>query len=83
MIEEVVKMDGAIQRANNRLLDITGDEDAQRAYLVRFRAMCDMTSIKNTAREKGFEEGRKETRKEILKLFEQGLSIEEIKKQLT
>jgi hypothetical protein len=41
LIEEVVKMDSAIQTADERLLYVTGDEDAQRAYLVRFRAMCD------------------------------------------
>jgi predicted transposase/invertase (TIGR01784 family) len=87
LIEEVVKMDNAIQTANERLLYVTGDEDAQRAYLVRFRAMCDMTSMKNASHREGFKEGlskgREEGREEILKLFEQGLSIEEIKKRLT
>jgi len=103
LIEEVVKMDNAIQTANERLLYVTGDEDAQRAYLVRFRAMCDMTSAINSSHREGMQEGlakgreeglakgmqeglakgREEAREEILKLFEQGLSIEEIKKRLT
>jgi flagellar biosynthesis/type III secretory pathway protein FliH len=34
-------------------------------------------------REEGLAQGREEAREEILKLFEQGLSIEEIKKRLT
>jgi len=71
-------MDNAIQTANERLLYVTGDEDAQREYLVRFRAMCDMTSMQNAARRKGVEEGREE----VLKLFEQGLSVDEIKERL-
>jgi len=57
LIEEVVKMDSAIQTADERLLHVTGDEDAQRAYLVRFRAMCDLTSMQNASHRKGFEEG--------------------------
>jgi predicted transposase/invertase (TIGR01784 family) len=103
LIEEVVKMDNAIQTANERLLYVTGDEDAQRAYLVRFRAMCDLTSMQNAShregrkegleegieiglskgREEGISVGLSQGREEILKLFEQGLSIEEIKKRLT
>jgi flagellar biosynthesis/type III secretory pathway protein FliH len=34
------------------------------------------------AREEGLEEGREEGHEEVLKFFEQGLSVEEIKKRL-
>jgi flagellar biosynthesis/type III secretory pathway protein FliH len=34
------------------------------------------------AREEAYEDGREEGREEILKLFEQGLSIEDIKEKL-
>jgi flagellar biosynthesis/type III secretory pathway protein FliH len=34
-------------------------------------------------REEGLAQGREEAREEIMKLFEQGLSIEEIKERLT
>jgi DNA-binding NarL/FixJ family response regulator len=34
------------------------------------------------AREEGLSQGREEEREEILKLFEQGLSVDEIKQQL-
>jgi len=64
LIEEVVKMDNAIQMADERLLHVTGDEDAQRAYLVRFRAMCDMTSAMNASHREGLEEGLAKGREE-------------------
>ena len=82
LLEEVLKMDNAIQTANERLLYVTGDEDAQREYLVRFRAMCDMTSMKNAAHREGVKEGLAQGREEILKLFDQGLSVDEIKERL-
>jgi predicted transposase/invertase (TIGR01784 family) len=64
LIEEVVKMDNAIQTADERLLYVTGDEDAQRAYLVRFRAMCDLASMQNASHRKGREEGFAQGREE-------------------
>jgi predicted transposase/invertase (TIGR01784 family) len=89
LIEEVVKMDNAIQTADERLLYVTGDEDAQRAYLVRFRAMCDMTSIQNTSHREGRKEGLEEGieiglaqgRHEIARnALAQGLSAEMVQK---
>ena len=79
-------MDSAIQTANERLLYVTGDEDAQREYLVRFRAMCDMTSMQNAAHREGVKEGREEAREEdrlhFLELIDKGLTIEEIRERL-
>jgi len=37
---------------------------------------------RDEGREEGLSQGREEGRDEILKLFEQGLSVDEIKKQL-
>jgi len=86
LLEEVLKMDNAIQMANERLLYVTEDEDAQREYLVRFRAMCDMTSMQNAAHREGVKEGREEARKEdrqyFLELLNQDLTKEEIKERL-
>jgi len=82
LLEEVLKMDNAIQTANERLLYVTGDEDAQREYLVRFRAMCDMTSMQNASHREGMKEGIAQGREEVLKLLEQGLSVDEIKERL-
>jgi len=83
LIEEVVKMDSAIQTADERLLYVTGDEDAQRAYLVRFRAMCDLTSMQNAShrkgREEGFAEGMAKEKIEVAKnALAKGLSVEMI-----
>ena len=83
LIEEVVKMDSAIQTADERLLYVTGDEDAQRAYLVRFRAMCDLTSMQNTSHRKGLEEGlaqgmAKDKLEVAKKALAKGLSVEMI-----
>jgi predicted transposase/invertase (TIGR01784 family) len=59
LVEEVVKMDSAIQLADERLVYLSGDEDAIRAYEVRFKAMCDLTSMRNYATEKGHAKGYK------------------------
>ena len=77
LLEEVLKMDNAIQTANERLLYVTEDEDAQREYLVRFRAMCDMTSMQNAARREGREEGILITARNAL---EEGISVEMVQK---
>ena len=50
-------MDAAIQIANDRLAYVTSDEDARRAYIMRFKAMCDYTSGMNYATEKGMAKG--------------------------
>jgi predicted transposase/invertase (TIGR01784 family) len=79
LVEEVVKMDSAIQLADERLVYLSGDEDAIRAYEVRFKAMCDWTSAQNYATEKGREEGREESKFEIArKMKEMGDSVERI-----
>ena len=91
MISEVVNMDKAIQTANERLEYISGDEEARRAYMMRFKAMCDYTSTINYATEKGYnegiekgreqgmEEGQEKGRIEVAKnLFKIGYPIDEI-----
>jgi predicted transposase/invertase (TIGR01784 family) len=71
LVEEVKRMDSAIQMADDRLAYLSGDEDSIRAYEVRFKAMCDLTSMQNDATEtghaKGFKKGRKEGRAEGMK----------------
>jgi predicted transposase/invertase (TIGR01784 family) len=81
LIEEVVNMDTAILTADERLLYVTGDEDARRAYLTRFKAMCDWTSAQNAShrkgREEGFEEGILITARNALA---QGASVDFVQK---
>jgi hypothetical protein len=56
LVTEVKKMDEAIQLADERLVYLSGDEDAIRAYEVRFKAMCDWTSERNYAIKTGRDE---------------------------
>jgi predicted transposase/invertase (TIGR01784 family) len=63
MVEEVIRMNSAIQAANDRMVYLSGDEDAIRAYEVRFKAACDRTSAHNYAIRKG--EAKGETKKAL------------------
>jgi predicted transposase/invertase (TIGR01784 family) len=83
LIEEVIKMDSAIQAANERMIYVTGDKEAMRAYEMRQMALSDYTSSINYAREEGFSKGRTEGRAEGIleiarKMKEMGDSIEKI-----
>jgi predicted transposase/invertase (TIGR01784 family) len=90
LIREAVKMDEAIQTADERMAQVTEDDEAVRAYWRRTMALCDYTSSMNYATEKGHAEGlvegmtkgRTEERQRLLELLNQGLSIEEIKERL-
>jgi predicted transposase/invertase (TIGR01784 family) len=57
LIREAVKMDKAIQMANNRLAQVTEDDEAVRAYWRRTMALCDYTSSMNYARDEGLAVG--------------------------
>ena len=54
LVEEVKKMDPAIQMADERMVYVTGDEEAIRAYEMRQMAIYDM----NTRRLESLDEGR-------------------------
>jgi predicted transposase/invertase (TIGR01784 family) len=57
VIEEVIKMDSAINKANERLNFVTQDKDFLRNYHLREMAMSDWTTGVNTAFEKGEAKG--------------------------
>jgi predicted transposase/invertase (TIGR01784 family) len=83
MVAEVIKMNSAIQAANDRMIYLSGDEDAIRAYEVRFKAECDRTSAHNYALRKGEEKGlakgmEKEKLEIARKMKAMGDSIERI-----
>jgi predicted transposase/invertase (TIGR01784 family) len=76
-------MNSAIQAADERLVYLSGDEDAIRAYEVRFKAACDMTSMRNGAIREGLSRGeargRTEEKLEIArKMKEMGDSVKRI-----
>jgi len=87
-------MDTAIETANERMVYVTGDKEAIRAYERRLMGLSDYNSSMNYAREEGHRqgrekgrqeghmEGRNEERQRLLEMFEQGLPVEEIKRRL-
>jgi predicted transposase/invertase (TIGR01784 family) len=81
-LKEVIQMDSAISKANDRLNFVSQDKDFLRAYHLREMAMSDWTTGINTAMEKGIEKGREkgieEGRNEVINLLKSGKSLEEI-----
>ena len=76
-------MDSAIQAANERMVYVTGDKEAIRAYEMRQMALSDYTSEINYARSTGMAKGRQEGRQESIleiarKMKGMGDSIEKI-----
>jgi predicted transposase/invertase (TIGR01784 family) len=79
LIAEVLKMDSAIQTADERMVYVTGDDEAIRAYEMRQMALSDYTSTINFAREEGMKEGRAESILEIArKMKKAGRPLSEI-----
>jgi predicted transposase/invertase (TIGR01784 family) len=60
LIEEVVRMDRAIQKAQERMSYICGNKEELRAYQMREMALSDWTSGVNHARREGKQEGIQE-----------------------
>jgi len=84
LIAEVVKMDSAIQAANERMVYVTGDKEAIRAYERRQMALSDYTSAIDYARSTGMAKGRKKGRQEstleiACKMKNAGRPLSEIK----
>jgi predicted transposase/invertase (TIGR01784 family) len=57
ILREVIKMDPAINKANERLNFVTQDKEFLRNYHLREMAMSDLTTAVDTATEKGIEKG--------------------------
>jgi predicted transposase/invertase (TIGR01784 family) len=84
-LQEVIKMDSAISKANERLNFVTQDKEFLRNYHLREMAMSDWTTGINTATEQGIEQGivkgAMQKQIEIAKnLLDAGLPIELIHK---
>jgi predicted transposase/invertase (TIGR01784 family) len=76
-LQEVIKMDSAISKANERLNFVTHDKEFLRNYHLREMAMSDWTTGINTATEKGAMQSKIEIARNLLG---EGLSIELIRK---
>jgi predicted transposase/invertase (TIGR01784 family) len=57
-----------VQRAMNRVRELSADERARRLAFVRERALHDEVSLLKEAREEGREEGRRETARNLIAL---------------
>jgi predicted transposase/invertase (TIGR01784 family) len=72
-IEEVIRMDEAIQKANERMEFVMQDKESLRLYHMREMAMSDWSSGIKLARSEGREEGIMDTARKLYKL---GVSYE-------
>jgi len=78
-LREVIKMDSAINAANERINFVSKDKEFLKNYHLREMAMSDWTTGINTAIEKGLQKGHAEEKLEIArKMREMGDSIEKI-----
>jgi predicted transposase/invertase (TIGR01784 family) len=83
ILEEVINMDTAIQKAQEKMIFVTNDKEKLRAYQMRMLALSDQVSGINYARREGWMEGEKigeikGENKLIKRLIAKGKSIEEI-----
>jgi predicted transposase/invertase (TIGR01784 family) len=67
LAEEAVKMDTAIQAANDRMVYVTGDKEAIRAYEMHQMALSDYTSQMNYARDVAMKRGMRKGMKKGIK----------------
>jgi predicted transposase/invertase (TIGR01784 family) len=88
ILKEVIKMDQAIQQANEKLAFVSQDKETQRIYQMREMALCDITSGINHAKREGIAEGETKGRIEgkiegkieiARKAVQAGLSMETIR----
>jgi len=79
LIAEVLKMDNAIYEANERMVYVTGDEEAMRFYEMRQMALSDYNSEIEYAHKEGREEGQADKALEIARnAMGKGLPIDVI-----
>jgi predicted transposase/invertase (TIGR01784 family) len=82
LVEEVIKMDIAIKKAETKMHSVSRDDEALRWYEIREKAQHDWISGVNHARREGMREGKvegkMEGRQEIIDLLKNGKSLEEI-----
>jgi predicted transposase/invertase (TIGR01784 family) len=75
LVEEAMKMDMAIRKAEEKMARVTRDKEALRAYQMREMALSDLTSGLNHAREEGRQEKAIEVARNLKKI---GVSVEQI-----
>jgi predicted transposase/invertase (TIGR01784 family) len=66
-VEEVIRMDMAIQEAEAKMRVVTQDKESMRLYEIRENAMHDWASSENQARREGRQEGKIEDARNMLR----------------
>jgi predicted transposase/invertase (TIGR01784 family) len=85
IVEEAVKMDAAIKKAEEKVNYVSQDKEALRAYQMREMALSDYTSGLNHAKREGLREGAREgaqesARKIARNALAEGYSVEAVSK---
>ncbi|MGL5068095.1 MAG: PD-(D/E)XK nuclease family transposase [Sarcina sp.] len=57
-LKELIELEPAIEKAENKLEYLSGDEDAMRLYWERERSLHERANMINSAKDKGREEGK-------------------------
>jgi predicted transposase/invertase (TIGR01784 family) len=79
ILKQVIKMDTAIKKAQDRISFVEASDEEFRAYQMREMAMCDYTSGMNFARREGIKEGETKGRIEVARNLKQlGIPISQI-----
>ena len=83
-LEMFAKSDRYVQKAYDKLVDISADEQKRLEYEEREKALRDRSILIITGMEEGIKQGKKEGLKlarEILRLYRAGISPEQIAKE--
>jgi predicted transposase/invertase (TIGR01784 family) len=81
LVEEVIKMDIAIKKAETKMRTVSQDDEALRWYEIREKALSDWASGVSHARMEGRKEGEMKKEREIARnALTEGASIEFVKK---
>lgn len=79
ILEEVIQMDTAIQKAQDRIAFVSNDEESLRAYEMREMALSDFTSGMNFARREGIAIGEQKGKVEVARSMKKdGMPISQI-----
>jgi predicted transposase/invertase (TIGR01784 family) len=83
LVEEAIKMDEGIRKAEEKLVYVSMDKEALRAYQMREMALSDWTSGLNHAREEGIQKGKREGIQEGKRVIaatmkQQGVPVDQI-----
>ncbi|GHT32173.1 hypothetical protein AGMMS49574_15190 [Bacteroidia bacterium] len=78
-LEEVIQMDTAIQKAQDRIAFVSNDEESLRAYQMREMALSDFTSGMNFARREGIAIGEQKGKIEVARSMKKdGMPVSQI-----